>query len=598
MSVEPGPPDGGDDDVPEVSDEDLIDATRAGDLDAYGLLWTRHAAVGTRAARAISSTFDPDDLVSEAFASILSAIRAGNGPRDAFRPYMFATIRNLAATWAKKGRDISLDDLDDVAHPSADDPGALAADRSMLAQAFRTLPPRWRSLLWYLEVEGMKPREIAPLMGMSANAVSALAYRARSGFRKAWLDAHIGNPNVPEECRWVCERLITDHRLPEEERERVAEHLSTCRACRIVAADIEHVSDKLRLILLPIAVGSLAAAAYLTDIPTAASASTIDDPGTVEPTALVARPVARRTPTWSAAAVAVVALAVAATITGGVVWALWNPPTPAPSHSPLAAEPSSSPAPTATPSVTPSPSPSTPPPPPPAPLPAPPAPPAAPPAPAEPAPAPPQPTPTPTKPPTPVDTRSQTPALTPLTPGDICVPDILGGTGTPGSVISIRDELGTLLIEANVDDDGRFTAVLPGDLLRQGMLISATQTTPGKTASRPTAAVGPLVFVAPQIAPVGGAPTAVLVDADEDGELDDAFLEATGVIGASMIVSVDGEPTDRVHTFEEETLTRYVRDISAGDHIITIRYVDPESGRTGIAVPFAFTVSAPPAVDP
>ena len=34
---------------------------------------------------------------------------------------------------------------------------------------------RWRTLLWYLEVEGMKPREIAPLMGMTPNAVSVLA---------------------------------------------------------------------------------------------------------------------------------------------------------------------------------------------------------------------------------------------------------------------------------------------------------------------------------------------------------------------------------------------------------------------------------------
>lgn len=597
MSVEPRPSDGDDEDVPEVSDEDLIVATRAGDLDAYGLLWTRHAAVGTRAARAISSTFDPDDLVSEAFASILSAIRAGNGPRDAFRPYMFATIRNLAATWAKKGRDISLDDLDDVAHPSADDPGALAADRSMLAQAFRTLPPRWRSLLWYLEVEGMKPREIAPLMGMTANAVSALAYRARSGFRKAWLDAHIGNPNVPEECRWVCERLITDHRLPDEERERVAEHLSTCRACRIVAADIEHVSDKLRLILLPITIGSVAAAAYLTDAPSAASASTVDDPGAAEPSELVAQPAPRRIPSWSTAAAVVVALTVAASITGGVVWALWNPSTPAPSGSTPAAAPTTSPAPPATPTATPSPSPSTTPVPTPVPtLPPAPAPPTPPPAPAP--PTPPQPSPTPTQPPTPVVTRSKTPALDAPTLSGILVPDVLHGTGTPGSVVSIRDELGTLLAQANVDGDGRFAATIPGDRLRQGMLISATQTTPGKTASRATTPVGPLLFASPQIAPVGGAPTAVLVDADDDGDLDDALLEATGVVGASMIVSVDGEPTGNVHTFEEETLIRYVRDISVGDHIITIRYIDPDSGRTGIAVPVTFTVSAPPAVDP
>ena len=75
-----------DDSLPVRSDEELVAAARAGDDAAYAELWERHVASGRNAARAISPTVDPDDLVSEAFTSILSAIRKGGGPHEGFRP--------------------------------------------------------------------------------------------------------------------------------------------------------------------------------------------------------------------------------------------------------------------------------------------------------------------------------------------------------------------------------------------------------------------------------------------------------------------------------------------------------------------------------
>ena len=42
-------------------------------------------------------------------------------------------------------------------------------------------------VLWHTEVEGQRPAEVAPLLGMSPNSVSALAYRAREGLRQAFV---------------------------------------------------------------------------------------------------------------------------------------------------------------------------------------------------------------------------------------------------------------------------------------------------------------------------------------------------------------------------------------------------------------------------
>ena len=86
----------------EVSDDELVLATRAGDSRAFGVLWARHSPAALRAARSITSSIDPEDLVSEAFAKTFSAIRNGGGPTDAFRPYILAAVRSAAATWGGK----------------------------------------------------------------------------------------------------------------------------------------------------------------------------------------------------------------------------------------------------------------------------------------------------------------------------------------------------------------------------------------------------------------------------------------------------------------------------------------------------------------
>jgi RNA polymerase sigma factor (sigma-70 family) len=170
-----------------TTDEALIELTRDGDASAYGRLWQRHVDVARRAARAISPRLDTEDLVSEAFTGIFSAIHAGSGPRTAFRSYLFTAIRNTAATWGRRPVDLNLEHLEDVVE-AIPEPQLDVDERDRLAAALAKLPERSRTLLWYLEVEGMKPREVAPLLGLSPNAVSALRRRAKVSLERAWLE--------------------------------------------------------------------------------------------------------------------------------------------------------------------------------------------------------------------------------------------------------------------------------------------------------------------------------------------------------------------------------------------------------------------------
>jgi RNA polymerase sigma factor (sigma-70 family) len=242
-----------------TSDEELVANARSGDQGAFAELWRRHYRSGARVARQFTSSIDADDLVSEAYTRIYQRILAGGGPSGAFRPYLYTTIRNLASTWGAKSRDIQVDDIADYEDPDTiDDPVAVALDRTLTARAFRSLPERWQSVLWYTEVEGMDPHEVAPILGMTANGVAALSYRAREGLRKAWLQAHVSEAGVSEACTWSIARLGDNarHSLTAREREKLADHLKTCAKCAIISEEVDEVGSHLAMVLVPIMLGA------------------------------------------------------------------------------------------------------------------------------------------------------------------------------------------------------------------------------------------------------------------------------------------------------------------------------------------------------
>jgi RNA polymerase sigma factor (sigma-70 family) len=259
-----------------TSDQVLVEKTRGGDQRAFAELWRRHYRSGARVARQFTSSIDPDDLVSEAYTRIYQRVLAGGGPTGAFRPYLYTTIRNLASTWGAAARDVQVDDIADYEDPATlDDPVAIALDRTLTARAFRSLPERWQSVLWYTEVEGMDPHEVAPLLGMSANGVAALSYRAREGLRKAWLQAHITDAAASGECQWALSRLgdHARHSLGQRDAERMSFHLATCSSCAIISEEVDEVGSRLALVMLPILLGGLAGGAYLSSTGTAAAAA-------------------------------------------------------------------------------------------------------------------------------------------------------------------------------------------------------------------------------------------------------------------------------------------------------------------------------------
>ncbi len=233
------------------SDAELLAQARDGDGDALGELYVRHRPAALRVARGYGRAGDAEDLVNEAFERVLGAMRRGRGPADAFRPYLFVTIRRLASD--RRATDHApLDDVPEAVAAAADEPDASLADRALVAEAFADLPDRWQTVLWHTAVEGRRPRDVARAVGMPANTVAVLAHRARERLRQRYLQAHIG-AGCPPDCTPYRARLGAHVRggLTRRHGGAVEAHLADCPGCRRLADELGDVNRLLARAVVP-----------------------------------------------------------------------------------------------------------------------------------------------------------------------------------------------------------------------------------------------------------------------------------------------------------------------------------------------------------
>lgn len=241
------------------SDEALILEVRHGSSGAYGLLYERHvdSAMAT-ASRYAGNHSDAADLVAEAFANVLQVLQNGKGPDVFFRAYLLTTLRRLAS--AKRSADEKLFVLDDLERVAPAVPSAntvvVAFENETVARSFRNLPERWQLVLWHTEIDGLAPAAVAPILGMSANAVSALAVRAREGLKQAYLQNHLSGTGTPG-CEKYADQLgaYARHGLTARRTKTVQAHVDGCLKCTEKLLYLEDVGVGMRAIIFPALLG-------------------------------------------------------------------------------------------------------------------------------------------------------------------------------------------------------------------------------------------------------------------------------------------------------------------------------------------------------
>ncbi|MDL4813345.1 sigma-70 family RNA polymerase sigma factor [Actinomadura opuntiae] len=249
-----------------AGDATLISRIRDGDVSAYATLYERHVDAARRLARHLTGGADAmaaEDAVQDAFTKVLGMLRRGGGPDTGFRPYLLTAVRRSVYDRQRADRRVHRTDRIEEFDEGApfEDPAVAELERSMIVRAYRSLPERWQEVLWHTEVEGAKPSEVAPLLGLTANGAAALAYRAREGLRQAYLQMHLDAlPDARRECRPALERLGPYVRggLAGREARRVRRHLDGCADCKTLYAELAEVNAALREALGPLVLGTAA----------------------------------------------------------------------------------------------------------------------------------------------------------------------------------------------------------------------------------------------------------------------------------------------------------------------------------------------------
>ncbi|MGI5353374.1 sigma-70 family RNA polymerase sigma factor [Streptomyces sp. CA-250714] len=250
---------------------ELLSRMREGDDGAYEELYRRHAEPVRRYARTCCRDADTaEDLTGEVFARTLQAVRGGKGPEASVRAYLLASVRHVAAHWARtRRRERLVDDFaafaqsaaasaacdEDTLELGAEVRAMREAEQRLVVRAFRSLSEYDRMLLWHTAVEGVPPQEVAPLLGKSRGATATAAHRAREHLKQAYLQAHV-NQALTEggECARYADRLGAYARggLRMRAERGLARHLEECPACRQAASEVKDLNEHIRL-LVPLA---------------------------------------------------------------------------------------------------------------------------------------------------------------------------------------------------------------------------------------------------------------------------------------------------------------------------------------------------------
>lgn len=228
----------------------------------FAELYEKNVDVARRVARRVVGIDLAEDVVQESFASVFSALTRGLGPQlegsdevaqDDFdkraRGYVLSTVRRTGIRWVNRSRQSIAfgDDSPELPDGGKTPPevAELSAESAFIRDAFKSLKPRHRLVLWLVDVEELSGTQAAERLGLSVPGCASLLRRARLALSQAYLATQVSesgqNHLSPQE--------LANYVLNREDARRagsVEEHLETCVSCQVRLADTREAGVSLR----------------------------------------------------------------------------------------------------------------------------------------------------------------------------------------------------------------------------------------------------------------------------------------------------------------------------------------------------------------
>jgi RNA polymerase sigma-70 factor (ECF subfamily) len=181
--------------VNQPSDQDLMRRLKAGDSDAFELLYRRYRdRLYAFLVRYTGNSTTAQDLFQETFLRVFRD-RARYEPRAAFATWLFTIARNLFLDSLKRPGASTISDQPARVSQAVPDPSPSALEAlerreldAALHHALTSLPEEERAILLLSRFEGLRYAQIAEILGTSEGAVKIRAHRALQALRRVLRD--------------------------------------------------------------------------------------------------------------------------------------------------------------------------------------------------------------------------------------------------------------------------------------------------------------------------------------------------------------------------------------------------------------------------
>jgi len=171
------------------SDYDLTQASAAGDMVAFEVLYERHQRrVYSLCLRMVANATEAEDLSQEVFVQLFRKVGSFR-VESAFTTWLHRlTVNHVLMHFRKKGvrlekttEEGEISEMQDVIQAVTEKPRFI--DRIALDKAISELPPGYRTVFVLHDVEGFEHEEVATMLGVSVGTSKSQLHKARMRLR-------------------------------------------------------------------------------------------------------------------------------------------------------------------------------------------------------------------------------------------------------------------------------------------------------------------------------------------------------------------------------------------------------------------------------